>query len=173
MLSIPLLLLPGAAMACTSVLVPTPDGAVIGRTMELGIPRGPSESEKIYTYPRGVRVHAARGTLNASQYGFIAFQFAVENFTLDVGTTEGINEAGFTVSVQTHTFAEYEAPDPSARGHRRSLRRFFSPRMLRGRRRGGGEAAFHQRRPHARCRSHGSGPNPLVDTGCERREPRA
>lgn len=110
---LPLLLLPGAAMACTSVLVPTPDGAVIGRTMELGIPRGPSESEKIYTYPRGVRVHAARGTLNASQYGFIAFQFAVENFTLDVGTTEGINEAGFTVSVQTHTFAQYEAPDLS------------------------------------------------------------
>ena len=109
-----LLLLPQAATACTSVLVTTQsDGTVIGRTMELGIPRGPSEMEKIYTYPRGRPVPTSHGTLNASQYGFIAFQFAVENFTLDVGTTEGINELGLTVSVQTHTFASYELPNAS------------------------------------------------------------
>ena len=97
------------AHGCTTVLVPTDNGTVIARTMELGIPFMPSELEKVYIHSRNTSVATLRGSLPPSKFGFVAIQFnPAGNFTLPLGTTEGINEAGLTVSLQTHTLAVYE-----------------------------------------------------------------
>ena len=96
------------AAGCTTVLVPTDNGTVIARTMELGIPFMPSELEKLYIHSRNTPVSTIRGSLPPSKFGFVAIQFnPAGNFTLPLGTTEGINEAGLTVSLQTHTLAVY------------------------------------------------------------------
>jgi len=111
--SLALLGLP-TATPCTTVLFPTGDGAtVIGRTMELAIPPFPSELEQIFFYPRGTAVPTLRGSLNASKYGFLAVQIVLGNFTLGIGTTEGMNEAGLTISLQTHVGAAYESENRS------------------------------------------------------------
>ena len=109
MLRFQLFVLPLLAEACTTVIVPTPEGSVIGRTMELGIPNVNSELERIYLHPRGTNVSTLRGVLPGAVHGYLAVQFSVEAFTLPIGTTDGINEAGLTVSLQTHRGARYEA----------------------------------------------------------------
>jgi len=102
------------AAACTTVIVPTPEGPVIGRTMELGIPHVSSELEHIYFHPRGTKVQTMQGTLPDAKYGYLAVQFALsDNVTLSIGTTDGMNEAGLTVSLQTHRAAVYESPNSS------------------------------------------------------------
>lgn len=99
-----------SSLACTTVMLKTAkDGCtVVGRTMELGIPLEKSELEQIYIHPRGTTVGTAHGTYNASKYGYLAVQFAVGSTTLRMATTEGINEAGLTVSAQVHMQASYE-----------------------------------------------------------------
>lgn len=52
-----------------------------------------SEWEKIYTHPRGQHLLTpARGSLNATRYGFVAFQATVGSVTADFAASEGINE---------------------------------------------------------------------------------
>jgi len=93
--------------------VPTPDGAVVGRTMELGIPAVKSELENIYLHPRGTKVATLHGSLPASRFGYLAVQFTVGPLTLPLATTEGMNEAGLTISLQTHVLARYESANAS------------------------------------------------------------
>jgi penicillin V acylase-like amidase (Ntn superfamily) len=111
-----LLLLPANVLSCTAVNIKTSDGITISaRTMEMGIPRSDSELEAIYIHPRGTPTATVRGTLNSSKWGFLAVQFSLDEKTLpfSVGTTEGINEKGLTVSVLTYNAASYEQPNPN------------------------------------------------------------
>ena len=95
---------------CTTVMLKAKDGCtVIGRTMELGIPEVKSELEAIYLHPRGTPVGTAHGTYNASKYGYLGVQISIHSFSPMLATTEGINEAGLTVSAQTHVQASYES----------------------------------------------------------------
>ena len=98
------------ATACTTVMVRTAsdDCLVVGRTMELSIPKVRSELEQIYLHSRGTPVGTVHGKLNASRYGYLAVQFNIGKSTLRMATTEGINEAGLTVSAQIHEGASYE-----------------------------------------------------------------
>ena len=113
-----LLLAPAFTGACTTVLLKTAkDGCtVIGRTMELGIPETASELEKIYLHARGSPIMAANGSKhNASRFGYLAVQFTFGSHTFpSLGTTEGINEAGLTVSAQVHVGASYEPVSAAA-----------------------------------------------------------
>ena len=93
------------ATACSSVIVSTKSStALIGRTMELGIPLSKSELEQIFLHSRGT---IASGGI-PSRYGYLGVQLSVGNLSTMLATTEGINEAGLTVSAQTHDSAEYE-----------------------------------------------------------------
>jgi len=102
-----------AAAGCSYVEVAVPDDQaingsryIIGRTMELGsmnpLQAFYSDSQwQVAVHPRGHR---------SSQLGFVS----VENFRLKGAlriVTEGMNEAGLTVSVQTLTESEYEDTD--------------------------------------------------------------
>ena len=102
-----LLLAPAVCRACTTVLLKTrKDGCtVVGRTVELPIPPETSELERIYLHSRGTPVGTARGAHNAtSRYGYLAIQFTIGSSTLpSLATTEGINEAGLTVSALVRT----------------------------------------------------------------------
>ena len=52
-------------LACTQVIVPSPKGSVIARSMELAIPDRPfgvlQELGKIHFYPRGTNVTTLKG----------------------------------------------------------------------------------------------------------------
>ena len=99
------------AHGCTSVMMSVDNGPlVIGRTMELGIPYSKSELEQIYLHARGTPVGTAHGThYNASKYGYLAIQFAIASISPGTfASTEGINEAGLTVSAQIHEGASYQ-----------------------------------------------------------------
>ena len=112
MTPIGILVLVSAASACTTVLVPTGEGTVIARTMELGIPFVHGELERIYIHASNKTVRTLRGHLPPSKYGYVAVQGAIDcNLSLPLATTEGINEVGLTVSLQTHALAVYEAPN--------------------------------------------------------------
>ena len=103
------------AAPCTTVMVKARDGCtVVGRTMELGIPEAKSELETIHLHPRGTPVGTAHGRHNASAYGFLAVQLTIGSLSPILATTEGINEAGLTVSAQTHVLASYEPGAPNA-----------------------------------------------------------
>ena len=122
------LLAPAVCHACTTVLLKTTrDGCtVVGRTMELAIPPETSELERIYLHARNTPVATARADLDSSRrtgrhahnttsrYGYLAIQITIGSKTFpSLATTEGINEAGLTVSAQVHVDASYEPVGPS------------------------------------------------------------
>ena len=112
------LLFIAGAHGCTTVMVRVDEGpTVIGRTMELGIPYKKSELEQIYLHARGTPVGTAHGThYNASKYGYLAVQFSIESISPGTfASTEGINEAGLTVSAQIHEGASYQVDSNKTR----------------------------------------------------------
>ena len=105
-----LLLLPNAAQGCTTVVVnATGGGTVIGRTMELGIPLPDRASNTIWSLVASQR--------DEKRFGYAAISAALGGATSDAFVVEGMNEKGFTVSVQTLQQSVYEnhttpAPQP-------------------------------------------------------------
>ena len=99
---------------CTTVLARVVDGpTVVGRTMEFGIPYFKSELEQIYLHARGTPVGIAHGKhYNVSKFGYLAVQVAIASISPGTfSSTEGINEAGLTVSAQIHEGASYHPDD--------------------------------------------------------------
>ena len=85
--------------SCTTVHVTTEDdNLVVGRTMELG----GSYIDSLW----GAVVHP-RGDSNLS-HGFVSFSAVEGDTDVDVVIVDGMNEYGFTVSVQTHQQAQYQ-----------------------------------------------------------------
>mgnify|MGYP002860687946 CR=1 FL=1 len=95
-----LLLLP-YAKGCTTVVVnATGGGTVIGRTMELGIPLPYRASNQIWSLVATQR--------DDKRFGYAAIAAALGGATSDAFVVEGMNEKGFTVSVQTLQQSVYE-----------------------------------------------------------------
>jgi choloylglycine hydrolase len=105
-----LLLLLRYAQGCTTVVVnATSGGTVIGRTMELGIPLPDRISNTIWSLVATQR--------DEKRFGYAAISAALGGATSDAFVVEGMNERGFTVSVQTLQQSVYEnhttpAPQP-------------------------------------------------------------
>ena len=96
-----LLLLPNAAQGCTTVVVnATGGGTVIGRTMELGIPLPDRASNNIWSLVATQR--------DDKRFGYAAISAALGGATSEAFVVEGMNEKGFTVSVQTLQQSVYE-----------------------------------------------------------------
>ena len=88
-----LLLLP-YVQGCTTVVVnATSGGTVIGRTMELGIPLPDRASNQIWSLVAMQR--------DEKRFGYAAISAALGGATSEAFVVEGMNEKGFTVSVQT------------------------------------------------------------------------
>ena len=104
-----LLLLP-YAQGCTTVVVnATSGGTVIGRTMELGFPLPERASNNIWSLVAMQR--------DGTRFGYAAIAAALGGATSEAFVVEGMNEKGFTVSVQTLQQSVYEnhttpAPQP-------------------------------------------------------------
>jgi len=96
--------------ACTTVVVnATNGGTVIGRTMELGIPLPDRASNTIWSLVAAQR--------SSKKFGYAAIAAALGGATSAALVVEGMNERGFTVSVQTLQQSVYEnyttpAPQP-------------------------------------------------------------
>ena len=104
------LLLLRYAQGCTTVVVnATSGGTVIGRTMELGIPLPDRASNTIWSLVATQR--------DEKRFGYAAISAALGGATSEAFVVEGMNERGFTVSVQTLQQSVYEnhttpAPQP-------------------------------------------------------------
>lgn len=114
--------LPALTLTCTYFEVKSPDDVyVIGRTMELGGSGGGMFSSSLATqlpFPQGewqVAVHPRGPDGNfTNQYGYVSLDpIAGPDFRSD-----GMNEAGLTMSLQTMRMAEYQKADP----HKTNLR---------------------------------------------------
>jgi len=98
------------AKGCTTVVVnATGGGTVIGRTMELGIPLPERASNEIWSLVARQR--------DDKRFGYAAISAALGGATSEAFVVEGMNEKGFTVSVQTLQQSVYEnhttpAPQP-------------------------------------------------------------
>ena len=89
------------AQSCTTVVVNTTGGGtVIGRTMELGIPLPDRASNTIWSLVATQR--------DEKRFGYAAISAALGDATSDAFVVEGMNEKGFTVSVQTLQQSVYE-----------------------------------------------------------------
>jgi choloylglycine hydrolase len=81
--------------------------------MELGIPvLSREETNKVWTLvttPRGATLTYEDGTTTRLPYGFVSVQGAFDGHSSLTTATEGMNEFGLTVSVQTLRRATYEA----------------------------------------------------------------
>ena len=108
-LALLLLLLPYANCCTTVVVNATGGGTVIGRTMELGIPLPDRASNEIWSLIASQR--------DDKRFGYAAISAALGGATSEAFVVEGMNEKGFTVSVQTLQQSVYEnhttpAPQP-------------------------------------------------------------
>ena len=95
-----LLLLPYANCCTTVVVNATGGGTVIGRTMELGIPLPDRASNEIWSLVATQR--------DEKRFGYAAISAALGGATSEAFVVEGMNERGFTVSVQTLQQSVYE-----------------------------------------------------------------
>ena len=90
------LLLLRYAKGCTTVVVNATDGGtVIGRTMELGIPLPERASNNIWSL--------VTRSSDEKRFGYAAISAALGGATSDAFVVEGMNEKGFTVSVNAAT----------------------------------------------------------------------
>ena len=94
------LLLPYANCCTTVVVNATGGGTVIGRTMELGIPLPDRLSNTIWSLVATQR--------DEKRFGYAAISAALGGATSEAFVVEGMNEKGFTVSVQTLQQSVYE-----------------------------------------------------------------
>mmetsp|Transcript_34491 Transcript_34491/g.98983 ORF Transcript_34491/g.98983 Transcript_34491/m.98983 type:complete len:373 (+) Transcript_34491:87-1205(+) len=106
------LLLHGLARACTYFEVEAPGGVwVAGRTMELGggggglLQAAASSSWRVALHPRGEELLGERGRL-----GYVGVEAETQSVNL---VSDGMNEAGLSVSLHTMRMAKYQEPDPT------------------------------------------------------------
>ena len=96
-------LLNNQAIACSRVLFNSADNVVVGRTMDLYMP----DHAKLMIYPRGVARNG--GVPNSAKWNAKYGSVAVNS--LDVGSSDGINEKGLVANLLYLHESQYEKRD--------------------------------------------------------------
>jgi penicillin V acylase-like amidase (Ntn superfamily) len=94
-----------SALACSRILLNTAQDHVVGRTMDLFMP----DHARLVVYPRGIHRNGAVADSNAAQW--VSKYGSVTVNSLNVTTSDGMNEKGFVANLLYLHGSQYEKRD--------------------------------------------------------------